>query len=79
MLLDIKYNTNQDKLYEQQQHKINKLNIRENLKCFKYNYKIGDKELAKCNVNDDIIHPMDYVNEGLYCIMKVYSDERIKI
>ena len=79
MLLDIKYNTDCDKLYERQQHKINKLNIRENLKRFKYDYEIGDKALLKRDVNDDIIRAMDYVNEGPYRITKVYSDGTIRI
>jgi len=79
MLLDIKYNTDWDKLYERQQHKINKSNIRENLKRFKYDYEIGDKALLKRDVNDDIIRAMDYVNEGPYRITKVYSDGTIRI
>ena len=66
-------------MYERQQHKINKLNIRENSKCFKYDYEIGDKALLKHDVNNDIIHTIDYVNEGPYHIMKVYSNGTIRI
>ena len=61
MLLDIKHNTDWDKLYERQQKKIDKSNIRENLKRFKYDYKIGNKVLLKLDVNDDIIQKMNYV------------------
>ena len=67
------------KLYERQQNKIDESNIRENLKRFKYDYEIGNKVLLKRDVNDDIIRKMDYVNEALYRITKVYSDGTIRI
>ena len=79
MLLDIKHNTDWDKLYKRQQNKIDKSNIRENLKRFKYDYVIGNKVLIKRDVNSDIIRKTEYVNEGPYRINQVYSDGTISI
>ena len=66
------YETDWEALKVKQQNKINKSNIRENLKRYKYDYEIGDKVIIKRDINDDIIRCMEYVNEGPYTIQKVY-------
>ena len=79
MLLDMTYETNWEGLRVKQQNKINKSNIRENLRRYKYDYEIGDKIVIKRDVNDDIIRAMDYVNAGPYVINKVYTNGTIRI
>ena len=79
MLLDMTYETDWEALRIKQQNKINKSNIRENLRRYKYDYEIGDKIVIKRDVNDDIIRAMDYVNAGPYDINKVYTNGTIRM
>ena len=58
---------------------MNKSNIRENLKRYKYDYEIGDKVIIKRDINDDIIRCMEHVNEGPYAMQKVYTNGTIRI
>ena len=43
MLLDMSYEIDWEDLRIKQHHKINKSNIKENLKRYKYDYEVGDK------------------------------------
>ena len=55
MLLDLEFVVDWHDLVRRQQVKINKANLRENLRRFKYDYEIGDKILIKKYINDNII------------------------
>ena len=79
MLLDMSYEPDWEALRIKRQNKINKSDIRENLRRFKYDYEIGDKAAIKKDVNNDIIQSMDQPNEGPYPIVKVYTDGTIRI
>ena len=78
MLFDIDYSINLESLRDKKQIKIDRRNIKENLRRISYDYQVGDK-ITIDKEHKDLIRKAVFVNDGPFVITQVFTNGTVRI